>query len=132
MRIGLSKKQIKEREKIAERYDGARMKLGQAVDEFNSAIVAAHEKLVAAGDAYNDEMEAIRGWLNEFSESIADEIGGRSERWQESDAGQSAEGFRAAYAETSESIEDFDSPSPDTVEMPDDEVAIEELPEQPE
>lgn len=82
-------------------------KLEEAVTAYNTALATAWEThLTAPLAAYTRETEALTEYVTETAEALREQVFARSERWQESEAGQAAEAmvseWEAFEAETYE------------------------------
>lgn len=79
-------------------------------DEYLDALTTAHAAMIEAIKAYNGSIEDLRTWAAELHGRLDDEYYDRTDRWQESDAGELAR-------EWIDSIYDLDAP--DEVDEPD-------------
>lgn len=128
----LSKAQKTSRDEIVSKLREQEEKLDEVISEFNAAVEAKWDEIVAPVLAKHKEaLDEAR----EFCEQIADDIQNfyddKSEKWQEGDRGQAVEDMRSEW----ESV-DLDEPTiepPSEVEKPGitHSASIEELPEEP-
>ena len=130
--IRLTKTDIARRDELIDSARTARSTLDDAIEAYNSAVAEAYTELSAAINAYNEHLEEVNG----FAQDIASELRGacdeRSEKWADSDAGQTACAFVEAWENFS--IDEFSEDEPDEVRAPDEDVAemLEELTDKPE
>lgn len=99
-----------------------------AIEKFNETMSEAWDDVAAAVDEYNEligEANEVRENLHEEMESWASD---KSDRWQESDAGQAHADWRGQWEEEFETIDEVEKP--DSIEVPEMTAAeaIENLP----
>jgi hypothetical protein len=103
MAFKLTKKERAEYEVHTADLSEAAAKLYRAVDEYNAAVAEARDALEAPLAAYNAALEVAGAFVAGIHEASQEAYDDKSERWQESEAGQNA----YAWLESWESI-DFD------------------------
>jgi chromosome segregation ATPase len=91
--------------------------LEKAIDEFNAAVAPFREKLEAARDHYNEKVTDLRSVYGDIAGEARSYYSERSERWQESEAGQ-------AYSEWVDrldeiELEEIELEVPEELEPPD-------------
>lgn len=105
----LDKSTILQRDKLAVRFSDQYSVLEKSANAFNAALSAALDEhwgpLEEAVEAYNAVIADANAWKGEISEEIEDYIGGRSEKWQESDKAREYEQWKAEFQDDFEQIE---------------------------
>lgn len=66
----------------------ARKEIEEAIKTYNDKLEILNENLEGAFQKYNDQIQDCQRFIEEVGETIQGEIDDRSEKWQESDAGQ--------------------------------------------
>ena len=127
----LTAKQITEREHLTKRLTAAEERVRETITKFNAV----------QREAFNDVAEAIRVLdtavtnVDTFRDILATAMGeyhaDRSEKWQESEAGETYDGWIGAWEE---SIESVVIDPPEEIEMPDvwPSAQFAEMPNEPE
>lgn len=92
--------------------------LGDAILAYNDAVKEAYAALQAEIAKYNEAREEVAGMVTSIGEELREKWDGRTEGWQDSDAGQSA----ATFVESFENLEleEFSFDEPDELDEPDD------------
>ncbi len=128
----LTKVQTDERSKLCEDIRDAYVGLTDIVAEFNEGVDKLYVDCVAPKlAAYNAAVVAANEWQESLAETMQGYADERSEKWQEGDAGQAYEAWKAAYEEAFDEIE-IDAPEP--IDVPEDAAAdeLEGRPDAPE
>ena len=113
MLFKLGKEETAQRDEIAVRLEQAREKLETAVSAFNDALLAARGTLQTEIDEYNVVLAEAKTFADDVAQNWENDFEEKSERWQESDTGESVR----AMIETWQSVDlesiDIDMPEPD-------------------
>lgn len=126
----LTRKQLTVRDAHACNIRSKGEELNAAVEEFNETMQTAWEKVEAARDALNEELDSANQFRQEVWEAADSYYADRSERWQEGDAGQEYQEFMGQWEEELEPVE---VERPDDVSEPEGwEAAADKLEEYPE
>lgn len=113
----LTKAELAQRADLVAALSIASGVLTDAIDEFNASLAAAREKLESIVNDYNETLSKARDFAEDIAQSRRDEWNDKSERWQESEAGQNAN----AFVDEWEGIEldDIEIEFPEPIEEPD-------------
>jgi hypothetical protein len=104
--------------------------LEKQVEAYNAAVQAAWEKLTAAVEDVNAAITDLNTFIDEAVADMEAHIEGRSERWQESDAGQNYVAWKDQWLAAT--LEDVELDQPEDIDVPDMPVEqVEELPDEP-
>jgi chromosome segregation ATPase len=105
--------------------------LNQAISDYNEAVASAHTDLENAAADYNSAMQDAKSFAEDIANERRSKFDDRTEAWQESDRGQSAESFIDAWENFDGEEVEYDTP--DTVDEVDDTAAddLENLPVTP-
>src|SRR4051794_24670515 len=86
----LKKSQLTERDKMLDKLRDAQSELVGAVDNFNDELDALRGGVLSALAEYNGVLLEVAAWRDSVTEDLRADLEERSEKWQESDAGQEA------------------------------------------
>lgn len=92
--------------------------LCEALAAYNTALDEARGALAIAVDAYNEARETTQEIIVEIGEELREVFDAKSEKWQESDAGESAGSFISTFEDCE--LEEFSPDMPEDLEEPDD------------
>ena len=95
----ISKSDIKERDVIANKLQDAQAELEKAIDEYNSLMRSAWEKVDVCLNTMNELIYDANQWRDSIVTDIQDYMDERSEKWHESDKAREMESWKAAYEE---------------------------------
>ncbi len=127
----LSAVQKNERLTLVKSLFQKRTALETAIEQFNVAMEAASAKVEQAVEAVNSAITDADSWREGVAAEMEDYASQRSERWQESEAGQNYLAWKEQFEVAFLAVE---MTMPDPLEMPDaDDVAelLEQLPDTP-
>jgi len=82
-------------------------------EAIKSAVEAAREELRAATIAYNEQLREAHAFVEGVATAARDRWDNRSERWQDSDKGQSAATWVEAWEEAASELENGELEEPD-------------------
>lgn len=116
MKKKLSKEQLAERSALAESLRAAAQNITDAVDTYNQTVLEAQTPVQQALTAYNEVVEKAKVFANEVAEELQGEFDERSEKWQESDAGESFQGWITEWDNAT--LDEAEIDFPDEVESP--------------
>jgi hypothetical protein len=123
----LSTEQEKTKRRLLAAALHQRDKLEQQVEAYNAAVAAAWEKLAAAIEDVNAALAELNDFIGGVTGDMEAYADGRSERWQESDAGQNYLAWKDQWLAAT--LDDVDLDQPEDIDMP--EVPIEQVEELP-
>lgn len=132
--FALTKKQIEERLDLIGKLAAQKAKVEDAVSTVNEMFDSAvANTLIPEIDKYNALLTEVKAFTESVSEEARNKYDEKSEKWQESEAGQAAYEFISSWEQISftEEIEHPAAPEIE-VELEDDSTTLEELPEQAE
>jgi hypothetical protein len=113
----LSKQQESARDALAARMDAAGEALAQAVARYNEATAALYVAVEAATEQANAVLEDARVYAEAVADEIEQAIEEKSERWQESEAG---DNYRAWLDEwRGVGLDDVEADAPAELDAPD-------------
>lgn len=101
----LTKAQLKQRDELGAKLNGAKEDLEHAVEEYNAALTTAWDEVQQSLDAMNELIDDANSWRTDIAQEIADYISERSEKWQEGDKGQAYGQWQTEWEEDIERIE---------------------------
>lgn len=110
MAFKLTKAEDAQRTRLCEALEAAAEVVTFAIDEANAQIEAAQEKIAEAIDAYNEILSEAAELAEGIAGRMDEEIGNKSEKWQDSDRGQAATEMKAQW-------EQIDLSPVDTIEI---------------
>lgn len=113
----LTKTQEKEKDKHSTDLFDTFSALEMAVDDFNDKVVELRIGVEEAATAYNSAVARARDFCSEVMSDMDSYEGARSEKWQESDAGQSFQDWKSEWENVD--LEDFEPEFPATIDVPD-------------
>lgn len=132
MAIKLSKDELKRRDEIVEKLQTAAQDFQIAVDNYNEQVQALKAVVEAAYELYNEAVSEAHEFSAEIDCRLTDEIGEKSEKWQDGEKGQAAIAMQEEWMNAS-----FDAEAelewPDDLEFddPDHASTLENLPTEP-
>lgn len=104
--------------------------IDQQVSIYNNQVEALRTPVEVAVTDYNASVEEARQFCQSIATRVEDEITGKSESWQDSDAGQSAAEFRDSWDTIDLNDLDFAWPDELTIEVPELDTELDELPKE--
>lgn len=116
----LAKSTINECEEHAAKVRTALEGLEKAIEDYNGIMAAAQEKVSEAAAKLQEAIGDANEWREALNVEQEDYYGEKSERWQDSDAGQSYSAWKDEWA-IEWSFDDIEFPP--ELEMPDCDVA---------
>ena len=125
----LSKTQQKELSDLVERLRDSSDLITAAVTKFNETMTFAWDGVAGALEAYNSVIQEANAFREQVAADQQSYIDDRSEKWQESDAGQAYEAWKQEWEGT---LDELQMDPPQEAEEPDLSAAdtLEGLPEQ--
>jgi arginyl-tRNA synthetase len=114
----LTNSQIEKKTALVDRAGKARTVLADAIQAYNDALSEAYGNLKIALDEYESERERIASDVEEIASDLRGKWDNKSEKWQESDKGQSAATFVEEWENVS--LDEFEVDEPDEINEPDD------------
>lgn len=117
----LTADQRKARDKAFEVFEQAQDVLNAEIEAANSAMADLYVKLEAAQNVYNDAAEALEDVVHTIGSELTEEIGEKSDTWQESDAGAMATDLAEEY-ETFEISNRFEVEDFVEIDVPDNDI----------
>lgn len=121
----LSKAQLKERDALSEKMRNARADLEKAINdayEAGGTISNAHS-------VYKEAVEEAASWRENLVSEMDSYASDRSDKWQESDAGQAFEEWKSEWEGAELEVEELEAPDLDEI-APDRAETLDELPEE--
>ena len=97
MAFKLGKAEIERRAEIVEAINEAWGKLDDAINVYNDAVAALREPLADALAAYNESVSEARGFAEDVVSQADEDLGDKSEKWQEGERGRAAVEFKDAW-----------------------------------
>lgn len=127
----LDKTQTAERDRLVAALRAAETKIVAEVEAFNKIVAEAFLPMEQAVEAYNALLQEARGLAENVSSEAQEEFDNRSEKWQESERGQSFNSWIQEW--TCASFNDAEVCRPDEIDPPDLSAAdeLEALPDEP-
>lgn len=113
----LSKTQIAERNDIVKRLGEAESHLSMVIDEFNGTLERLFAPIEAAMSAVNDLRNEAAGFRDGIVSDMESYAGERSEKWQDSDAGNDFESWKGEWENID--FEEIQIECPEQVDPPD-------------
>jgi Fe2+ transport system protein B len=119
--FGLTKDELVERDRLAEALEKARLALVDAIATYNAKLeeeikVPVVDAIAAYGDALTEAKEFAETIVSDAESDIDD----KSERWQESERGEQAVGFKDRWQEIVNTLgEELDIELPGEIDDPD-------------
>lgn len=74
-------------EDLQKTYNAQLPVLKAAIEEYNTTIKEAYEKLKEEVDLYNEQLSEVNSFIADVREELQNTFDERSDKWQESDAG---------------------------------------------
>ena len=90
----LNRRQLAERDELAQKLAEASLAVSAAVDQFNLSLEDLKEPVSTALEKYNEVIDECRNFVGEIVEIAEAEIDAKSEKWQESERGQAVVGLK--------------------------------------
>lgn len=127
----LDKELIAKRDSLVKNLREAAGELETAVSEFNDALDDLKLRLQEKIDDYNMVLQEADSWRADVTGAMEEYYDERSDKWQDSPAGDAYSAWISEYQQLD--LDEIDIDMPDNVDMPDVSNAdeIENLPEQP-
>lgn len=122
----LTQDQIKQKNTLIEALRKTMEKLEEARSTYNDELQDAYNKYKEFVDGFNDAQENLRNFITERVEEMDTYFEEKSEKWQESAAGEAYSEWKGQWEALSE-YEEYEAREPDEAEEPD--VDIEDLEE---
>lgn len=129
--FALSKQEIKQRDEIITKLVDARETLDAKMDAANAFIKSASDAIESAVSAYNKCLSATQEFIQDIVSQADNDIGEKSEKWQEGDRGQAADAWKTEWESSVDEISDVvcDVPAEITLDIPDHAELLQNLPE---
>lgn len=113
----------KEDQKMLRTLDGlfheSMRDLAEKIDEYNASVKEAWQNVEAALESANEKRDTLRDFITSKADEMTERIDGKSDKWQESDAGQNAAAQRDTWQEKADEYErDICLDEPEEVEDP--------------
>jgi chromosome segregation ATPase len=93
MKMKLNKDQIATFDDLLARGQSAAKSLSDAADKYNAAIDEAWQEFAKVVDEVNEVQDELRGFTEETAADLRCQFDDKSEKWQEGEKGQSADGM---------------------------------------
>jgi uncharacterized coiled-coil DUF342 family protein len=116
----ISKEQQKEIDAQIDKLIATSGELKTTIDEFNAAMAEPRAKLEAVQSTYNDELAEMREIYDQLHTEASEYQSERSEKWNESDAGQVYAQWVDSFEGISEISDDLAIEMPEPLDVPDD------------
>lgn len=113
----LSDADQKVRDALLQRLADRRAELEAAITQANAVIDEKAQVIEDAVASVNEVIRELDGWRDDLRGQMQDHFDGRSEKWQETDAGQD---YLSWLDEWGEPIEEIEVEMPGKIEMPED------------
>ena len=117
MAFKLTKAEHHERALIVEKLTEAKTEVEEAIAAFNAKMEEAWAEVSAKIETYNETVTAAAEFRDNIVEQRQGEWDDKSERWQEGDRGQSAQGWISEWEGAS--LEPLEVEQPEELEVPD-------------
>src|SRR5574343_1903149 len=117
MAFKLTKAELKRRDELAASLELAGAELSKGIETFNeevSKLFGAHVEVALI--KYNEVLQEAQEFREDVVGRLEDEASDKSERWQESEAGQAAEEFTSEWRELS--LDEVQIEEPEPLETP--------------
>ena len=128
----LTKKRIKEKDKVSTKLAAAKEDLQTAVDDYNEAMAAAWETLQEEVTKYNEVLAQAREYVADKASEMEGEMGDKSDKWQEGDRGQAAQAMMDEWNNVS--LDDIELEKPEDLDLDDiddHQELVDQLPNEP-
>ncbi len=125
----LTKEQAATRARYAEAFNDAQSTLAEQITAYNTAIAEQYALLNEAANTFNEARQTFINGLEELAAELQLAFDEKTERWQESDAGTSAQEWIERYSSADGELEDYYHTAPDDAERDEqspDDIAPEE------
>lgn len=86
--------------------------LNAKIEEFNEALEAKGTAITEALEAFNEKLNDIESWRDDFTGELQSLFDEKSERWQDSDAGYAAQDFIDSWQNLSLDAVELELPEP--------------------
>lgn len=93
MAFKMTKADTANRKLIVDNLNKYKLKLEQAQDKYNQEVALLIDEVNSAIDDYNEVLTEAQGWRDDLVSESRDAFENKSEKWQESDGGQSADSW---------------------------------------
>lgn len=127
----LTKKDIAERDNLTAELRDKRATLDEAIEAYNTAAATAWSTVEEALAAYNEAFVPAVAWVEEKGDAIAEYIGGKSDKWQESNRGEQFGTWREAFERFDGDAIELDKPEELELAYDDHADLIDDLPTSP-
>ncbi len=126
----LTKAQVEARWRHMDALKASSETVEEAIDQYNQTMQEAWEKIEEAVSSYNEAIAQASEFKEEVYSEAQEYYDERSEKWQESDKGQS---YQEWIDEWEADLDEIEVEQPDELEVPDMEASdsLENLPDEP-
>lgn len=104
MAFKLNKEQRNRQAELVEQLKKERVKLESVLQVANSRIEEINEEVTSACEAYNAVLEQAREFAEEIGNDAENELGDKSERYQDSEKGEAAQEWVEAWQDLAENL----------------------------
>ena len=132
MSIALKKADIAKRDEFVTDLRSRWEDVTNALDTFNREVEELRGPVREAIEKYNNLVAEARGWVEDFANTWTDELGEKSEGWQEGEKGQAAAEFVSEYESITLDEIEIEWNDDASLDDPEHADALEGLPTQPE
>lgn len=129
MPFKLTKDQAAEKSRLTDEIVGAKAKIEQAMQAYNTSVAALRPPVEEVVTQLNNLLAEAREFCSGIAAKAQDDIDEKSDKWQDSDAGQAAMEWQQGWEGVE--LDDLDYQWPDELEIdiPDYDEALEDLEE---
>lgn len=110
----LSKQDVERRDEYVKELRAAADVVEDAINVFNASMRDSWETAKQAIGKYNEIIAGVAGWRDDLVNQLESDIEEKSERWQDSEKGQSANDWKSEWENLD--LETYDIDMPDEVE----------------
>lgn len=132
MAFKLTKQEIKQRNELVDELEAEKNKLDDAVRVFNEALEKARNELLIVLTDYNATVEDARNFVADIVSQAENDVGEKSERWQESERGQAVGEWVEAWRNVERELSEVELELPEDIEpdMPEHDTQLGDAPEE--
>lgn len=114
----LSKTQLAEKQRLVDKLAEAKADLDAKIQKYNQTVAEAFKEVEDEVEAYNNVLQEVRDFTQGVVSEMEDYASGRSEKWQESDAGQQHEEWKTQWEAIDSDLEDYEAEEPEQLDEP--------------
>jgi hypothetical protein len=118
MAFKLTKVEINRRGDHTDMLDKAKAGLISKIEDYNFAMAAPREALLAAINEFNDVLAEANQWRDDIHTRLSDEYENKSEKWQDGDRGREANTMIESWSNEIEGLDDLVD-VPESLDIPD-------------